>query len=418
MPGSGIVDLAVGMAFVFGVTAALSSVVTELIARYLGLRGAFLLRGLRELLDGSQASTDLGTAEDSYHALKGFITGQQAATSARAAAAAEPANQQLQDAALAAEHAQVERTQPADRSSAEAATPGSAVPSATSALLGSPILRSQGMAGLVSGRKLTLTPPGKPGQLPKLAASSARRPWRLTRSLPSYIPARSFAEAVLDMVVPDADGQTTMTAVRAHVDALPDSMTAFKPALQALAKHAGNDMGAFRTSVEGWYDDHMDRVSGWYKRHIAKITLLVGAILVLLLNVNAITIGRTLYTDSAVSTAVSSVAAKNTACTPAEGVQKCVDNLQAQLSAATQAGLPIGWATIRDCTGPGARCNWLDQRGVFSRHGGSGWQAALVLIGFLLTIVALVPGARFWFGLLSKLGTLRSTGPKPAASAS
>ena len=91
---------------------------------------------------------------------------------------------------------------------------------------------------------------------------------------------------------------------------------------------------------------------------------------------------------------------------------------QAQLSAATQAGLPIGWATIRDCTGPGAPCNWLDQRGVFSRHGGSGWQAALVLIGFLLTIVALVPGARFWFGLLSKLGTLRSTGPKPAASAS
>jgi hypothetical protein len=31
-------------------------------------------------------------------------------------------------------------------------------------------------------------------------------------------------------------------------------------------------------------------------------------------------------------------------------------------------------------------------------------------------IVALLPGARFWFGLLSKLGTLRSTGPKPATS--
>lgn len=417
MPGSGIVDLAVGMAFVFGVTAALSSVVTELIARYLGLRGAFLLRGLRELLDGSQASTDLGTAEASYDALTGFVTGQLAATGARAAAAAEPANQQLQDDALAAEHAQVELTQPADRGAAEAATPGSAVPSATSALLGSPILRSQGMAGLVSGRKLTLTP-GKPGDLPKLAASSARRPWRLTRSLPSYIPARSFAEGVLDMVVPDAAGQTTMNTVRVHVDALPDSMTALKPALQALVKHAGNDMDVFRTSVERWYEDHMDRVSGWYKRHIAKITLLVGAILVLLLNVNALTIGRTLYTDSAVSAAVSSVAAKNTACSPAEGVQKCVDNLQAQLSAATEAGLPIGWATVRDCTGPRARCNWLDQRGFFSRHGGSGWQAALVLIGFLLTIVALVPGARFWFGLLSKLGTLRATGPKPAAPAS
>ena len=41
-----------------------------------------------------------------------------------------------------------------------------------------------------------------------------------------------------------------------------------------------------------------------------------------------------------------------------------------------------------------ARCNWLDQRGIFSRHGNSGWQLALVLIGFLIMIVALVPGAR------------------------
>ena len=418
MPGSGIIDLAVGMAFVFGVTAALSSAVTELIARYLGLRGAYLLRGLRELLDGGQASTDLGTAEDSYHALKGFVTGQQAATSARAAADADPANQQLQDAALAAEHAQVARTQPTDRSLADAATPGSAVPSATSALLGGPILRSQGMAGQVSGRKLTLTPPRKQGHLPKLAASSALRPWRLSRSLPAYIPASSFAEAVLDMVVPDAAGQTTMTTVRVHVDALPDSMTALKPALQVLAKHAGNDIAVFRTSLERWYDDHMDRVSGWYKRHIAKITLLVGAVIVLLLNVNALTIGRTLYTDSAVSAAVSSVAAKSTRCPPTQDVQKCVDSLQAQLSAAAQAGLPIGWSTVRDCNQDGARCNWLDQRGILSRHGASGWQAALVLIGFLLTIVALVPGARFWFGLLSKLGALRATGPKPAAPAS
>ena len=37
----------------------------------------------------------------------------------------------------------------------------------------------------------------------------------------------------------------------------------------------------------------------------------------------------------------------------------------------------------------------------------------LVLLGFLLTIVALTPGAQFWFGLVSKLGGLRSSGPPP-----
>ena len=69
-----------------------------------------------------------------------------------------------------------------------------------------------------------------------------------------------------------------------------------------------------------------------------------------------------------------------------------------------------------DCAAPKTSCNWLDQRGIFSRHGGSGWEIALVLIGFLITIIALTPGARFWFDILGKLGSLRTTGPKPAVT--
>ena len=209
-----------------------------------------------------------------------------------------------------------------------------------------------------------------------------------------------------------------MTAVQQGIKALPEEMSPFKESLAALAKNADDDIGRFRASVEQWYDDHMDRVSGWYKRHVAKITLVVGAILIVLLNINALTIGRTLYTESAVSAAVSNVAAKTTSCTAKESPQECLANLQAQLSAAATAGLPIGWGTVRDCTEPGARCNWLDQRGIFSRHGNSGWQLVLVLMGFLIMVISLVPGAQFWFGLLSKLGTLRATGPKPATAGS
>jgi hypothetical protein len=39
------------------------------------------------------------------------------------------------------------------------------------------------------------------------------------------------------------------------------------------------------------------------------------------------------------------------------------------------------------------------------------WQVVLILIGFLITIIALTPGARFWFDLLGKLGSLRASGP-------
>ena len=370
VPSSGIIDLAIGLAFVFGVTAALGSVFTEMIARLVGLRGAYLLTGLSELVDDSQANVSLSSVGTDYENMKNLMQG-----------------------------------------NALAPPP----PSATGALLGGPILSSQGVVGDISSRNLSLAPSGKAGRLP--TTSAGRTPWSAwsqRRSLPSYISSRSFADAVIDLVVPDAAGQTTMTALKQNIGKLPDSMSTLKTSLQALAKNANNDVGSFRDAVEHWYDDHMDRVSGWYKRYTAKITLVVGTILAVLLNVNALTIGRTLYTQSTVSRALSTVAAKAASCPASQTRQDCLSALQGQLSAAASAGLPIGWGTVRDCTEPHAACNWLDQRGIFSRHGYSGWQLVLVLVGFLIAIIALVPGAQFWFGLLTKLGTLRATGPKPA----
>jgi hypothetical protein len=138
------------------------------------------------------------------------------------------------------------------------------------------------------------------------------------------------------MVVPDATGQTTMDTIQQNVNALPDSMSALKPSLQALVKNADGDISRFRTSLEKWYDDHMDRVSGWYKRHVAVITLVVGEFVVVLLNLNALTIGRTLYTENAVSTAISTVAAKAASCS-GENNQDCLTNLEGQLAGPASA---------------------------------------------------------------------------------
>jgi hypothetical protein len=372
VPSSGLIDLAIGMVFVFGVTAALASVFTEAAARLIGLRGAYLLTGLRELVDsGVGNSTDLTDVEGDYRDIQNMMQG---------------------------------------------SPPPSPPPSATGALLGGPILSNQGMAGQMFSRKLTLGPTRRTGRLPKMTADrQAGRLWTQRRSLPAYIAGESFAEAVIDLVVPHAGEQTTMDTIVRNVSRLPDGMP-LKSSLEALAKNAEGDVSRFRDAVEHWYDDHMDRVSGWYKQSAAKITLAAGAILIILLNINALTIGRTLYTESAVSTAVSAVAAKGTSCPATQNPQACLANLQAQLSAAAAAGLPIGWSTVRDCLAPAAKCNWMDQRGLFSRHGHSYWQFVLVLIGFLIMIIAIVPGAQFWFGLLSKIGTLRATGPKPAGA--
>ena len=416
MLSSGIIDLALGIIFVFGVTAAISSVATELIARLLGLRGAYLLLGLRELVDSNGTPVNLGDAADDFRNLRTLMNGAPtpppAGAATRAAAPGQPAP------------GQPAPGQPAPGQPA----PGQPAPkSATGALLGSPILRNQGMPGQIITRPLKLDSVGnaenKPAPLPK---STWRDTWSMRRSLPSYIPARSFAEAVIDLVVPDAGGQTTLNTIQHYIGQLPDSMSTLRTSLEALAANAAGDMTLFRTSVEHWYDDHMARVSGWYKRHVAIITLVVGAILVLLLNINAITMGRALYSDSTIRSAVSAVAANGTNCpaspspspspSPSESQLTCLGNLETQLTSAAQAGLPLGWGIVSDCAGPDAHCNWWDQHGIFNRHGGSPWQFILVLLGFLITIAAIAPGAQFWFGLLAKLGSLRSSGPPPPAS--
>jgi hypothetical protein len=389
---SGIIDLAIGLAFIFGVTAALASVATELISRFLGLRGAYLLGGLRELLDSEQVGTDLTRAEKDYDAWKNIVTG----------------------------------------------TPTEVKPqSATGAVLGSPVLRSQGMVGDITSRKL-LVQASKPGR-PSVRNVEPKKhvPLSDLRSLPAYISPTAFADAVIDLLVPKPTaqttpagqttptGQTTLDTVKQSLqkimsqDPMPAYMAPLMPLMTSvnmLVTTAEDDITSVRTSIENWYNDHMDRVSGWYKRHVAWFTIIAGAILVILLNINAITIGRALYSNSVIGSAVATAAGNHPPCTTADSA--CLGQLQTDLATVAQAGLPIGWATVSACADARPACNWWQARGITSTTGNSAWEILLVVVGFLMTIVALTPGARFWFDLLGKLGTLRSTGPKPASSSS
>jgi hypothetical protein len=163
----------------------------------------------------------------------------------------------------------------------------------------------------------------------------------------------------------------------------------------------------------------MDRVSGWYKRRTAWVTLGAGVILVLLFNINAVTIGRALYSDSATRSAVSTVATQGNPC-PASSPdqQNCLANVEKRVSDAAAAGLPLGWGAVPACMAQNVKCGWLERYGITTPGDGSWWQVFLAVLGFLATIAALTPGAQFWFGLVTKLNSLRSSGPPPASSAS
>ena len=91
------------------------------------------------------------------------------------------------------------------------------------------------MTGVITTRDLTLQP-GKAGRPAQMTGGAGKwSQWRTRRSLPAYISAESVSEAIIDLLVPDSAGDTTMTEIQKGINALPDWM----PTLKDVAAGAG-----------------------------------------------------------------------------------------------------------------------------------------------------------------------------------
>ena len=155
-----------------------------------------------------------------------------------------------------------------------------------------------------------------------------------------------------------------------------------------------------------WFDEGMERVSGWYKRYLQYIGLAVGFAIALAVNADAINMSYVLSREPAMRAALvqlASEAAKN-----CKSAAEC-PALEVATTLQNKAGLlPIGWEKKYlpfNCWKDGQpdACGTLQGIGQF----------LLWLLGLLATAVAMTLGAPFWFDLLKKLVNLRSSGLIP-----
>jgi len=130
------------------------------------------------------------------------------------------------------------------------------------------------------------------GRYEDSGVASALRYVKGTR-LPSYIPARNFALALMDLVITgkvartgsvepgktaagsSASGEATqLAAFRAKIGTI--GIPQVEEALKALTDVAGDNSARARANIEDWFNSSMDRVSGWYKRRVHMILLVLG----------------------------------------------------------------------------------------------------------------------------------------------
>lgn len=265
--------------------------------------------------------------------------------------------------------------------------------------------------------------------------------YALRSDLPSYIPARNFALALMDVVLPakaptpatpagTAGGTMGATAPPVDVELvkvvnvippadplqpLRNSISTssalvgndkLKQALLSLINAAGSDAGRARENIENWFNSSMDRVSGWYKRRTQTILLILGFVLAGAVNADTFTIFRSLANDAPLRDAFISAAAQPQ--NPADNQktpQVRLAEAEAALSKAgsTIYGLSIGWNWKSDLN-PGGQSNL---QAIPKGEDIGLW--VLKVIGWLVTGIAVSLGAPFWFDLLNKVMVIRST---------
>ena len=227
--------------------------------------------------------------------------------------------------------------------------------------------------------------------------------------LPAYIPARTFALALMDILNPArASGWETMGSIRQTLDTFSAEGDA-DTALRALALRAGDDAEAFQGYIEDWYNDAMDRVSGWYKKYVQNVLLVVALLLAAAFNVDSIRIGRTLWVEPTLRQTLVSAADAYIANPPSAALpptnspdypgQKFRATVDAFNGVSSSLSLPVGWHRT------------LPEYWASLRH--PSWNLARILFqsaaGWLITAFALSFGAPFWFDTLNRFMIVRGT---------
>jgi hypothetical protein len=236
------------------------------------------------------------------------------------------------------------------------------------------------------------------------------------RRKPSYIPTRTFVLTVLDTL--NGGFPTSTDEIRLAIQKVPDPK--IQRALLALVDEAKGDLEEVKKNFGIWFDHSMDRVSGWYRRKVQFFILLIGIAVSFGLGVDSTATAKLLWGDSALREALVEAAKvevqKNSpAPVPAPArdlkqVGKDLQEMQTQFAALDIPTYPFhAVCTEWQAANPTKACpGFLSRAGFWLRRH---------LLGFIITAAALSLGAPFWFDLLNKLVSLRSTGQKPVPEA-
>ncbi|MBF8189888.1 hypothetical protein ITP53_30015 [Nonomuraea sp. K274] len=182
--------------------------------------------------------------------------------------------------------------------------------------------------------------------------------------------------------------------------------------LKAIWETAQRDLDRFRQGVESWFDGEMQRLSMLYRRYVKWVVTALGLVVTLLFTMDGLEYGKTLLRDNAFRASVTAVAEAGPAayeelkasCSGGDPVP-CVTDTLSEPALVKMMGQALVSVSIPERGDP--EIHW---------NGGLWWDRVTTPShwpGFLLTYVALLFGAPFWWDVFRRV-----TGIKPKRSGS
>ena len=198
-------------------------------------------------------------------------------------------------------------------------------------------------------------------------------------------------DAAAESAIPD------FSNLREKIDNLPSGD--IRTVLLTLFDNADYDLERAKQNVEAWFDSTMDRVSGCYKRKTQLILLVLAFIVTGAMNADTIKLTSTFLQNPALRQEIAAAASRYMEEQDSNAQTKGTDDkstpaveFKQQLKLFEKLSLPLGWSKE---TLP------------------SGTEWILKIIGLAFTAFAASLGAPFWYDLLNKLTKLRTTGKVP-----
>ncbi|MEU8040663.1 hypothetical protein [Streptosporangium sp. NPDC049078] len=229
-----------------------------------------------------------------------------------------------------------------------------------------------------------------------------------SRTSIANIPPARFSGAVMELVAAEEGG---IDGLLAKLEAINSPLAGH---LKGVWEGAQRDLPRFRKGVEDWFNGEMQRLSTLYARYVKWVVFALGVVLTLAFSMDALEYGKTLLRDNAYRAGVSAIAGGDDGYTALK--DKC---------AGSEAGLAEPYQCVTESLSSPALVKIFDHAIVsitippdgsadpsFNWNGEAWWDRLITpghWPGYLLTMVALLFGASFWWDVLRRLTGVRGS---------